>query len=304
MSTQVMSKPAVEGRRKQKLSQMAPLSFTFITMILFVLFFVWPAGLGIYYSFTEYRGVGDPTWIGMDNFIELFQDEAFYSALLRTLTYTALIVPLGYVVALSSAWLLTNKRTKGVGAARVIFFLPWMVSPIVAGIIWRWLFGESFGLVNYLLGLVGIGSVRWQSDANLSLSVVIMAAIWGGTAFSMLLFSAALKNIPPSYYEAASIDGASTWQQFWKITFPLLRPTSFMVVLLSTIGSMKEFALVQALNGGGPGTQNYLMVQYIYSTGFERAKIGYASAASVILMLLLLVIAGIQMRFDKGAEYE
>lgn len=298
MSTQTVT------RRKRRQPQLAPLSFTIVTMILFLLFFVWPAGLGMYYSFTDYRGVGTPKWIGLENFIKLFQDDAFYSALFRTLTYTALVVPLGYVVALASAWLITSKWAKGAGAARVVFFLPWLVSPIVAGVIWRWLFGESFGLVNYLLGMVGIGNVRWQSNANLSLAVVIMAAIWGGTAFAMLLFSAALKNIPTSYYEAASIDGASAWQQFWKITFPLLRPTSFMVVLLSTIGAMKEFALIQALNGGGPGTQNHLMVQYIYTTGFERARIGYASAASIILMLILLVIAGIQMRFDRGAEYE
>lgn len=293
-----------QGRRRRGLPQVAPLSFTVVTMVLFVLFFVWPAGLGLYYSFTDYRGVGTPEWVGTQNFGELFRDEDFYSALLRTLTYTALVVPLGYVVALGTAWLVTHPRTRGAGVARVIFFLPWLVSPIVAGIIWRWLFGESFGLVNYLLSLAGLESVRWQSDSNLSLSVVIMAGIWGGTAFSMLLFSAALKNIPTSYYEAASIDGASTWQQFTRITFPLLRPTSFMVVLLGTIGAMKEFALIQALNGGGPGTTNYLMVQYIYSTGFERARIGYASAASMVLMVILLVIAGIQMRFDRGAEYE
>ncbi|MHA6513079.1 carbohydrate ABC transporter permease [Tessaracoccus sp. Z1128] len=300
MSTHVESRK----RRGNRIPLLAPLSFTIITMVLFVLFFVMPGGLGIYYAFTDYRGIGSAEWIGLENFVELFQDEDFYSALFRTLTYAVVVVPLGFVVSLLSAWLITSPRTKGAGVARVIFFLPWLVSPIVAGVIWRWLFGESFGLVNYLLSLVGIAPISWQSNANLSLSVVVLAGIWGGMAFSMLLFAAALKNIPQSYYEAASIDGASTWQQFWKITLPLLKPTSFMVVLLSTIGAMKEFALIQALNGGGPGTQNNLMVQYIYSTGFERAKIGYASAASVILMLLLLVIAGIQMQFDKGAEYE
>ncbi len=300
MSTHVESRK----RRGTHIPQLAPLSFTVITMVLFVLFFVMPGGLGLYYAFTDYNGVGSPDWIGLENFANLFQDEDFYSALLRTLTYTALTVPLGFAVSLLSAWLLTHPRTKGVGPARVIFFLPWLVSPIVAGVIWRWLFGESFGLVNYLLSLVGLAPVSWQSNANLSLAVVIMAGIWGGMAFSMLLFIAALKNIPQSYYEAASIDGASTWQQFWRITLPLLRPTSFMVVLLSTIAAMKEFALIISINGGGPGTENYLMVQYIYSTGFERARIGYASAASMVLMVLLLIIAGIQMRFDKGAEYE
>ena len=122
---------------------------------------------------------------------------------------------------------------------------------------------------------------------------------WGGTAFNMLLFIAAIRNIPQSYLEAAQLDGANGWQRFRRITLPLLRPTSFMVILLTTIGSMKEFAMVQALNGGGPGTANMFIVQYIYRTGFERADIGYASAASMVLMVILIVIALIQMRFDK-----
>ena len=128
--------------------------------------------------------------------------------------------------------------------------------------------------------------------------MVLIASSWGGTAFNMLLFIAALKNIPRSYLEAASIDGATGWQRFRHITLPLLAPTTFLVVLLSTIGAMKEFAMIQALNGGGPGTDNMLIVQYIYRTGFERAQIGYASAASMVLMVILIVIAVIQMRFD------
>ena len=115
----------------------------------------------------------------------------------------------------------------------------------------------------------------------------------------MLLFIAAIRNIPQSYLEAAQIDGANGWQRFCRITLPLLRPTSFMVILLATLGAMKEFAMVQALNGGGPGTENMLIVQYIYQTGFERADIGYASAVSMVLMVILIVIAVVQMRFDK-----
>ncbi len=158
------------------------------------------------------------------------------------------------------------------------------------------------GVVNFLLSKVGVAPVSWQTDSNLSLATVVVAAVWGSLAFNMLLFMAALRNIPRSYYEAAEIDGASGWRQFWSISLPLLRPTSFMVVLLSSIGAMKEFALVQALNGGGPGNTNYLMVQYIYHTGFELNKVGYASAASFILMLMLLVIALIQVRIDRRTE--
>lgn len=280
-----------------------PLIFVVPAVILFAIFFVGPASLGFYYSMTNYRGIGTATWVGFENYVSLFTDDQFYRALIRTFVFTGFVVPINYVFSLGVSVLLISKYTKGAGLARTVFFIPWLVSPIVTGVIWRWLFGENFGVVNYVLSLLGLGTYRWQTDANFSLSVVILAGVWGGTAFSMLLFMAALRNIPQSYYEAAELDGAGPWKRFFTITLPLLRPTSFMVVLLSTIGAMKEFAMIQALNGGGPGTSNYLMVQYIYSTGFERARIGYASAASIILMFILIIIALIQMTIDKKAEY-
>ena len=283
---------------------LVPLAFTITTLVLFVIFFVWPAALGVYYSLTNYRGYGSATFIGLENYTTLFQDSDFYQAALRTITYGLIVVPLAFVVPLTISVLLVGKYAKWSRGAQILFFLPWLVSPIVAGVLWRWMFGESFGLVNFLLADVGLGPVPWQTNSNLSLGTVVLASVWGGLAFNMLLFMAALRNIPVSYYEAAEIDGASTWRQFWSITLPLLRPTSFMVVLLSSIGAMKEFALVQALNGGGPGNTNYLMVQYIYHTGFELNKVGYASAASFELMLMLLVIALIQVRIDRGTELE
>lgn len=289
------------GRRKKQRS-LAPLLFTAAAMVLFGLFFLWPGALGLIYSFTSYRGVGALKFVGLDNYTKLFADETFYKALSRTVVYTVLAVPLHYVISLSIATLLVSKYTRGKTVARIVFFFPWLISPIVTGVIWRWLFGENFGFVNYALGVVGADPVQWSTRANLSLGVVLFAGSWASTAFNMLLFIAALKNIPRSYLEAAEIDGASPWQRFRNVTLPLLAPTTFMVVLLSTISAMKEFAMIQALNGGGPGTQNMLMVQYIYQTGFERARIGYASAVSMVLMVILLVVAAIQMRFDRGGD--
>jgi alpha-1,4-digalacturonate transport system permease protein len=166
-------------------------------------------------------------------------------------------------------------------------------------VVWRWLFGENFGFVNFAVSALGGGPMAWETDGTLALIVILVAGTWASTAFNMLLFIAALRNIPRSYLEAAEIDGANAWQRFFKITLPLLGPTSFMVVLLTTIGSMKEFALIQALNNGGPGTTNMLVVQYIYQTGFERAHIGYASAVSMVLMVMLVIIAVVQLRFEK-----
>lgn len=292
------ARPAVRRRARRPLA--APLIFILPAVVLFGLFFVWPGALGIVYSFTSYRGVGALHFIGLDNYTELFGDSDFYKALTRTLLYTVLSVPMHYVIALGIAVLLTNRYARGKTVARVVFFFPWLISPIVTGVIWRWLFGENFGFVNFLLSSVGGSPLHWETNANLSLAVVLFASAWGGTAFNMLLFIAALKNIPQSYLEAAAIDGATGWQRFRRITLPLLAPTSFMVILLTTIGSMKEFAMIQALNSGGPGTSNMLVVQYIYRTGFQRADIGYASAASFVLMLILMIIAIVQMRFDKA----
>jgi alpha-1,4-digalacturonate transport system permease protein len=280
----------------------APLVLISVNLLLFLTFFVWPAVTGLVYSFTSYTGVGPAPYVGLDNYQRLLQDDAFYSALVRTLIFTAAVVPLTVVLSLGTAVLLVTPYTRGKPVARIIFFLPWLISPIIAGVIWRWLFGENFGLVNFVIIELGGDAVPWQSNANLSLFVVIVAAAWGGTAFNMLLFIAALKNVPTAYYEAASLDGAGSWAKFRRITLPAIAPTTFIVVLLSILHSMKEYALIQAINDGGPGSANNLLVQYIFTKGFERAQVGYASAASFVLMLILMIFAIVQLGMNRRKE--
>ncbi|MFF3332422.1 carbohydrate ABC transporter permease [Streptomyces sp. NPDC002888] len=281
---------------------LAPLVLIAANVVLFALFFVWPAVIGLVYSFTNYTGVGAFQFIGLDNYHNLFGDSTFYDALTRTLLYAVLFVPLNFAVSLLTANLLVSKHAKGASVARVIFFIPWLLSPIVVGVLWRWLFGENFGLVNYVIEKLGGSAVPWQSNADLSLIVVVMAASWAWTGFSMLLFIAAIKNVPVSYYEAASLDGAGPWRQFISITLPSIAPTSFIVILLNTINAMKEYPVFVALNNGGPGTSNNLLVQYIYETGFKRGQIGYASAASFVLMLILMAVAIIQLIVNRRVE--
>lgn len=273
-----------------------PLVFTGTNIILFLVFFLTPAVLGFYYSLTDYKGYATANFIGFSNYIELFEDPTFYKALFRTFRYMLTIVPLNYIISLSVALLMNSEHTKGRAIGRVIIFLPWTISGIVAGVIWKWLFGEHFGFINYILQVIGGEPVAWFTNANAALFVLIIAGIWGGTAFNMLQFSNSLKNIPRSFYEAADIDGANSWQKFRYITLPALKPTSFMIILLSSIGAMKEFALVQSLTNGGPGTENVFIVQYIYQTGFERNRVGYASAASMILFVVLLILGLLQLR--------
>lgn len=288
-------------RRRSKYTT-APLVLIAANVVLFALFFLWPAVIGLVYSFTNYTGVGAFQFVGLDNYSNLFGDSAFYDAMTRTLLYTVLFVPLNFVLSLLIANVLVSKNAKGVSVARVFFFIPWLLSPIVVGVLWRWLFGENFGLVNYLIEKVGGSAVPWQSNADLSLIVVVVAASWAWTGFSMLLFIAAIKNVPTSYYEAAALDGAGPWRQFISITLPSIAPTSFIVILLNTIHGMKEYPLFASLNNGGPGTSNNLLVQYIYQTGFKSGQIGYASAASFVLMLILMAVAIIQLIVNRRVE--
>ncbi|WP_030937933.1 carbohydrate ABC transporter permease [Streptomyces sp. NRRL S-646] len=301
MTKRASAVSASPPRRRSKYT-LAPLVLIAANVVLFALFFVWPAVIGLVYSFTNYTGVGAFQFIGLDNYHNLFGDSTFYDALTRTLLYTVLFVPLNFALSLLAANLVVNKHAKGSSVARVIFFIPWLLSPIVVGVLWRWLFGENFGLVNYVIEKLGGSAVPWQSNADLSLLVVVMAASWMWTGFTMLLFIAAIKNVPVSYYEAASLDGAGPWRQFFNITLPSIAPTSFIVILLNTINAMKEYPVFVSLNNGGPGTSNNLLVQYIYQTGFQRGQIGYASAASFVLMLILMAVAIIQLIVNRRVE--
>ena len=296
--------PAKTPRRDRKRNRytVTPLLLISVNLLLFATFFIWPAAIGLAYSFTSYTGVGPAPFVGLENYQHLFHDSDFYAAVLRTLIYTGCVVPMIFVASLGAAYLLISPYAKGKPVARTIFFVPWLISPIIAGVIWRWIFGENFGLVNFIITELGGKAVSWQSDANLSLVIVLIAATWGYTAFNMLLFTAALKNVPTAYYEAAELDGAGAWQKFRRITLPAIAPTSFIVVLLTTLTAMKEYPLFKAINGGGPGNENNLVVQYIYNTGFRKAQIGYASAASFVLMLILMIIAGVQLMVNRRRE--
>ena len=296
-----MAKKTGKSNKKNalRIPNRVPLAFLAVTMVLYAIFFIWPAARCFMYSFTNYKGTSKYKFVGVKNYTELLSDPDFWQSLLRTFQYIICSVPLVCAVSLFIAVLVTNKNARGSALARVLFFIPWLVSPIIAGVIWRWMFGESFGIVNQVLEMFGGQPMQWQTNSNLAFIVLLFATMWAQTAFNMLLFMTALKNVPDSLYEAADLDGANFWQKFWHITFPAIAPTTFMVVLLQTIGNVKEFAMVQALNGGGPGTSNRLIVQYIYETGFNQSRIGYASAASMVLLVILVIVALIQQAFNK-----
>lgn len=279
-----------------------PLIFVGVNVVLFIVWFVIPAILGLYYSFTNSDGNPGERFIGLANYQKLFVDPSFYKALFRTFTYVICEVPLLYIVSLLVAVLLSSDKVKGKIVGKIVVFLPWCVSGIVTGVMWKWLFGQDFGFINYVLQKMGQKPIPWFSNGNTAFMVIVIAGVWAATAFNVLLFMNAIKNVPTSLYEAAALDGASSFDKFWHITVPAIRPTSFMVILLATIGAMKEFVMVQALTDGGPGTDNMFIVQYIYTTGFDKSNVGYASAVSMVLFVILLILALIQMKVGGGTN--
>jgi alpha-1,4-digalacturonate transport system permease protein len=274
----------------------APLILIGVNVVLFLVFFVWPGALGLIYSFTDYRGLGRLNFIGLRNFETLFADRTFYAALSRTFLYTVLSVPLIYVSSLGVAALLVSRAVRGRTAAKIIIFLPWLISPIVVGVIWKWMFGQDFGFVNFIISTLGGNPLPWSSNGNLALTVVIFAAAWGGTAFNMLIFIAALKNVPRAYYEAAQIDGANAWQRFLHLTLPMLVPALMVVLIFRTISAFLIFDVVFIMTGGGPGETTETITYLNWKAFLVDLDFGAGAAISIVLVVLALLISAVYVK--------
>lgn len=273
------------------------------TILLFCTYIFYPALTGFYYAFQKWDGIGKMKFIGFDNFVDLCTDSGFLSSLSRTAIYTVVSIPLIFCFALLMA-LVVSKALRGVSFFRMAFYFPFMLSPIIIGFSWRFLLTEDFGLMGYLCELMGTQPIRFLTDSQMALGTVIGITVWGACGYYMMMFVAGLKGISPTYYEAARIDGASSFKCFWHITFPLLQPTSLLVLVLSSIGVLKSYALVNAVTGGGPGAATKFLVQLIYETAFKKNKMGYASAMTVVLFVILALLTLIQFKVNKGGEQD
>lgn len=260
--------------------------------------------MGMYYSLTNYNGLSRMDFIGFSNFTRLFKDFESYLVLLNTTKFTLLNVPIGYFVALGLALLLADDKTKGNSITRILVYWPTLLSSIMVGITWKWLFSETFGFINFMLQQLGLKGVAWFTNPTSAFFTVIVASAWSGCGVNMLIFIGGIKQIPKELFEAATIDGANRWQQFTKVTMPSLRPVSYMVIMLSIVHSFKVFAMPLTLTNGGPGTATTFMIQYIYQTGFERMDVGYSSAVSVMMFLFLMLVSFVQTRLNARSERE
>lgn len=267
--------------------------------LIFALFIILPFFYGFGMSFTNWKGIGSIKFTGLENYINLFSDAAYWESIIRTFKYALIYLPIGIIVPLFFATQLVKKiRFRGI--YRTLFYWPSMVSAIVVGIGFRFIFGDSTGCINYLIQLLGLPKMSIMTTKAGAITVLILASLWAGTGGTMIIFMSGLENIASSYYEAADVDGATPWQKFIHITIPLLKPTLFLVFITGIIGVFKTYALTSQLTKGGPGDATKFIVQNIYDVAFSKAQLGYACTQSLILTLIIAIFTVLQFKLNKG----
>ncbi len=273
------------------------------SLLLFSVFFLLPLILSITYSFTNYDGWKTMDFIGLDNFIELFQDKSFYSSLGRTFIYTLFSLPFKVIIPLLLATLVCSDRVAFKSFSRTLIYIPVLLSSLVVGITINWMFSTESGLVNFCIQSLGMKPLDWALNQYLAMFVISFASNWASTGFYMIIFIGGIKAISNDLYEAAAIDVCSNSQTFFKITVPMLAPTTFLAVLLATVNLLKEYALVQGITQGGPGDKTTFIIQYIFGQGFNQMRYGYASAISFVVMIIFALIAFVQFKLsNEGGE--
>lgn len=251
-------------------------------------------------SFQKTGDFGAHTWVGLENYKRLLSDPAVWQATGNTLKYAIIVVPITVALSLIVAVLL-NQKIKGKSLYRVIYFLPMVAAPAAVAMVWKWLFNSEFGLINYLLQLVGIQGPQWVSDANFALIAIAIVGIWSAIGYNMILLLAGLQEIPKDYYEAASIDGAGPIRQFFTITLPLVSPTMYFVVVTSIISAMQVFdtifMMIDKTSVALESTQS--LVYLFYQHSFTVNDKGYGSAIIMLLLAIIMIITFIQSKVEK-----
>lgn len=289
---------AAKLKKRRPEQGLIPYLFVLPNFLIFATFIIIPTIIGFVYSFHEYDGLNPMEFIGIDNYKEILTNNEFWTALGKTGLYALIVVPSIYCLALLVAMMLIQ-QLRAKGFFRAIFYWPTMISFIIVGLTWKWIFGD-FGVFNYMMTLFGQESISFLSDPFYANVSVIIATIWSRLGFYMVIFMAGLQAIPRDYYEAAYLDGASKPRVFWSITLPLLKPTTVLVLMLTLIEAFKAYPLLFALTGGGPGKETTYIVQYIYETGFVKQELGMASAMSVVLFVLISLFTALQFKLSKG----
>ena len=294
--------PTAVSRRRG--AGLAGWTFVVPNLILVGVFLLVPLVLAIVISFQKRESLGTPEFLGFNNYLDLFSDPVFWQSLWNTVLFTVCTVPVGMALGLGIAALL-NGVLPGRTVYRSIIFLPLVISGVATGVLGAWMFDQYNGFFNNLLAEFGINGPSWQSSGGWAMLSVIVMTLWQRVGFDMLIYLAGLQGVGQDVLEAASIDGATGWQKFRRVTFPLLGPSTFFLLIMNLIYSFQIFDTVFAMTAGGPDYSTTMLVTYAYRTGFDEhgsGELGYAATIGVVIYLITLVITIVQWRANRTRD--
>ena len=273
-------------------------------MVVVLVFFFWPAAQALYQSVLNQDPFGMSTeFVGLENFERLWNDDTYWGSFKTTAVFSVLVAVIGLSLALMLA-VMADRVLKGSSVYKTLLIWPYAVAPVVAGVLWLFMFASPMGVVAYFLRSIGI---EWNHllNANHAMSLIVAAAVWKQISYNFLFFLAGLQSIPKSLIEAAAIDGAGPWRRFWTIVFPLLSPTTFFLLVINVVYAFFDtFGIVDATTQGGPGKDTAILVYKVYYDGFKALDMGGSAAQSVVLMVIVITLTVIQFRFvEKKVQY-
>lgn len=294
------------GRRLNERSFFSASPFLTASLIGFAIFYFVPMVISVVISLTDWNGLdrllapGFMTehFIGLDNYKAILTGTEFWKVLKNTLVYIVLYIPLMLMVSTAIAALLSRQR-RGVGVFRVLYYIPVLTSWVAASLIWKSLLSPQYGAMNGILAIFGIEGPGWLTDEKWAMPAIVLVSVWKDMGFFGLILLSGMVGIDRTYYEAAEIDGAGPWTRFLKITLPLLTPSLFYVLIVSLINSFQLFPQIMIMTDGGPNGATQVMVERIYKYGFRYFRMGYASAFSWILFIIIMICTAVQMRGQK-----
>jgi multiple sugar transport system permease protein len=271
------------------------------TVVIFAVFVAFPVVFSLWMSFHKWTMFGTPRWIELQNYGQLLHDPDFGQAILNTLYFTAVSVPLGMAIALALA-LVLNRKMRGLTLYRAVYFAPVVTAAVAVSLVWQILYNTQYGLINYILNLLHLPSVAWLEDPHWAMPAIIILAVWKNFGYNMIILLAGLQSIPEPLYEAARIDGASAWRQFRHVTLPMLAPIVAMVNILTIAGYFQLFAEPYVMTQGGPLQSTVSVLYFMYEEGFKWWNLGSASAVAFVLFLFILALTVVQLRLARWRE--
>lgn len=276
------------------------LPFLAPTIIGFFVFILGPVIAALLLSFTKWDLLTPPKWVGLENYTQMFFNlPLFWKTVGNTFYYTVLYIVPGVVLPLLVA-VFMNQKARAISIYRSVFFLPVVTSTVAVALVWFWLYNPDFGVINFLLGLVGIKGPLWLADPKTSMLSIVIMSVWKGLGYTMVIYLAGLQGVPQELYEAAAIDGADRWRRHIHITLPLITPTIFFVIVTTVMGSLQVFEQTYMLTSGGPAYSTTTLSWYIYVQAFQWLHMGFGCALAYVLFFIIMVLTVIQFRMQKA----